>query len=300
MEVSLRQLQCLVAVADHGSVSAAAFALDVSQPSVSHQLQLLEDCLGHRLLDRHARGITIRAEGQVVVERARKILQDVQGLGEGLKEVGQIRGEVRLGIVPTASSHQFPQLYRRLQSRYPLVSLNISEDTSEQLVQGVRHGDLDLAIVTLPLPYSDVVIDPLWREELVLILPPQDSWGRDSATIDMIANQPYIGLSHGNGLQSRVLELFHRAGVQPKMAFVAKTTATVIGFVAAGNGVAIVPIEAARPHANAGTIKALPLSPPAHRQLVLAHRPESMLSAPARALAHFFVNHAKRIAQAAS
>lgn len=296
MDITLRQLECLVAVADHRSMSAAADFLDVSQPSVSHQLQQLEDALGYRLLNRHARGVSIRPEGQIVVDRARKILQEVESIGLGLEEAGTMRGSVRMGIVPSASSHHFPLLYRELKSRYPLVSVEIWEEFSEELVKGVRHGDLDLAVVTLPLAYSDIVVDPLWREELVLIVPSHADWGTEPVPMERLADQPYIGLTHGNGLQTRVLELFHRAGIQPRMIFEAKSIPTVIGFVAAGHGVSIVPVEAVRAQTGTGAVKAYPLAPPAYRQLVLVHRPLSLLSAPAKALVKFFMFSAKRIA----
>lgn len=296
MELTLRQLTCLVAVADHGSISGAAVALDVSQPTVTHQLQQLEQVIGQRLLDRHARGVVVRPEGEVVLQRARKIVQAAQAIADDLAEPGMVRGDVKVGIVPTAASYRFPELYRRLSSQYPLIKVEIWEETTPALVDGIKQGDLDLALGTLPLPYVDVTLDRLWREELMLIAPPgDDEWGAGPVPIAMLANRPYIGIIVGNGVQTRVVELFHGAGIQPNVRFEARTIPTVVGLVAAGLGVAIIPEQVARLYSEAGQVLAFSLEPRAFRQLVLIHRPLESLRPAAQAVAKFFQNQARRM-----
>jgi DNA-binding transcriptional LysR family regulator len=295
-EVTLRQLRCLVAVADHGSISAAAAALDVSQPTVTHQLQLLERTLGHRLLDRHARGVSVRPEGLLVVERARRIVQAVEALGDDLVEPGTVRGEVRLGIVPSAASHHFPTLYRQLSHQYPLIALSLQEESSATLVERVRQGDLDLAVATLPLPHADVELERLWREELMLIVPPGEAaWGPGPVPVAALAGRPYIGLAPGAGLHSRILEMFHEAGIQPRVDFEAQSLGTAVGFVAAGLGVSIVPALVARVYHDAGYVQALHLEPKVYRHLVLIHRPVADLRPAAQTVLRFLQVQARRI-----
>jgi DNA-binding transcriptional LysR family regulator len=294
MEISLKQLECLVAVADHGSISAAADALGVAQPTVTHQLHQLEARLGYRLLDRGPRGATVRPEGQVVVERSRRILEAVQRLGEGLVDARHVRGQVRLGIVPTASSHRFPELYRGFRSRYPGIQVDLHEHASNDLVEGVRRGDLDLAVAALPIAFADVGMAPLWKEELVVVAPAGDQALPDPVRITDLAERAFVGMRAGSGLHSRVLELFHGAGLQPRLVFQASSLPTVIGFVAAGIGIGIAPADAVRHEAEAGTVRAIHLVPPAFRQLVLIFRSLNALAPAPAALARFLMDNAPK------
>ncbi|MCL6561915.1 MAG: LysR family transcriptional regulator [Firmicutes bacterium] len=296
LPISLRQLQYLVAVADHASISAAATALEVSQPSVTHQLQLLEETLGVPLVVRHPRGVRLTGAGEVVVARARRLLLEVAQLKEGLDGVAEARGKVRIGIVPTASSHQFPALYRGLGSRYPGIQVELFEESSLELVDGVRHGDLEMAVVALPLRYADIRLESLWREELVVITAPDHPLGKERAVHpSRLAEVPFVSMAPGNGLQSRVLELFHEAGTQPRIVFTARSVATIAGFVAAGVGVSIVPIEGVRHYAALGVVRMVPLSPPAFRHLVLVHRPLEELSPAAGLVVRYILGESRRI-----
>ncbi|PSR35697.1 MAG: LysR family transcriptional regulator [Sulfobacillus thermosulfidooxidans] len=297
MDITLRQLTCLVAVADHGSISAAAQALDVAQPTVTHQIQLLEDFIGHRLIDRSARGITVRAEGQIVVDRARAILRDVGSLADDLEDIRKVHGDVKLGIIPTASASHFPFVYRRMLTLYPDVHLVVSEGRSLDLVEQVRQGDLDLAVVTLPIHYTDIDIVPLWREELVVIDSAQSGFAEEPLLVKTLGGYPFIGLDAGTGLQRTVLSLFHEHGIQPNIIFQATSIATVIGFVASGLGISIVPNQAVRVFADVGQVVVRNLNPTAFRQLALIHRPLDTMSTALRVISQTFAAQARRFPQ---
>jgi LysR family hydrogen peroxide-inducible transcriptional activator len=294
MDVSLRQLICLVAIADHGSISAAAQALDVAQPTVTHQLHMLEDVLGHRLVDRGSRGITVKAEAHVVVDRARQILQLVSSLADDLVDIRTIHGDVRLGIIQTASASRFPWVYRRIMTLYPEVHLIATEGRSMDLVDMVHHGDLDLVVVALPLLYTDLQVAPLWREELVLIDSPTSTFSEEPVPVRSLEGHPFIGLDAGTGLQRNVLALFHDHGIQPQIIFEATSIATAIGFVASGLGISIVPNQAARVYADVGQVVVRHLNPTAFRQLVLIHRPLDTMGSALRVIAQTFIAQARR------
>lgn len=294
MEITLKQLACLVAVADHGSISAAALSLDVTQPTVTHQIKMLEDVMGHRMVDRSTRGITVRPEGQVVVDKARIILQQVASIADDLVDVRTIHGDVRLGIIQTASVAHFPFVYRRLMTRYPDVHLIVTEGRSMDLVDRVRHNDLDLAVVNLPLIYTDLQVAPLWREELVLIDNASSSMQEEALSVRDLDGLPFIGLDVGTGLQRHVLDLFHEYGIQPRLIFQATSIATVIGFVTAGLGISIVPNQAARVYADVGQIVVRHLNPPTFRQLALVYRPLDTITGAVRVIAQTFINQARR------
>ncbi len=297
IEVTLKQLASLVAIADHGSISAAAQAMDVTQPTVTHQLHLLEDLLGHRLVDRGPRGVSVKAEAQVVVERARQILQLVSSLADDLVDIRTIHGEVRLGIIQTASASRFPLVYRRIMTLYPEVRLTATEGRSMDLVDMVHQGDLDLAVISLPLLYTDLQVSPLWREELVVIDSPRSTFGEEALSVKSLDGHPFIGLDAGTGLQRNVLALFHENGIQPQIIFQATSIATAIGFVASGLGVSIVPNQAVRVYADVGQVAVRHLNPTAFRQLALIHRPVETMGHAQRVIAQTFVALARRFPQ---
>lgn len=294
MEITLRQLACLVAIADHGSVSAAADALDISQPGVTHQLQLLENALGYRLVNRTYRGAEIREEAHMVVERARQVLNGVAHLGDDLVDPRVIRGTVQLGIIPTASATRFPALYRRIVTNYSEVTVILHEGKSEDMVQAVRQGDLHLAVVSLPLLFSDIEVDPLWREELVVVTPLYSDL-EETVDIEQLQSLPFIGLEVGTGLQRRVLEIFHRVGIQPRLVFQASSISTAIGFVSAKVGVSVVPLDVARIYAGANLVEIRHLQPAVFRQLVLVHRPFDVLPMAPKVIGQYFLQYSRRL-----
>lgn len=245
-------------------------ALDMTQPALTRQLRLLEETVGYRLFDRSARGSQLRPEGIIVVERAQAILNQVEALTDGIDR-DLVRGELKMGIVPTAASHHFPLLYRRLVQRYPGLKVDVFEMYTTQLVEGIRHGHLDLALGTLPLAYSDVSVKRLWREELVAIYPANEPPPTSPLTIPDLVERPFVGFAIGHGLSNRILELFQAHNLQPNIQHEARGIATVIGFVSAGLGISIVPDPIARIYQDAGLISVVPFSPRAHRQMILIH-----------------------------
>lgn len=287
------QLRALVAVADHGSLSGAARAMDMTQPALTRQIHLLEDKVGFRLFDRSGRGMQVRMEAQTLVDKARRILEEVEGFGEELgKDV--IQGTLKLGIVPTAAAYHFPEIYRGLVRRYPLVKVDVYEMYSMEMVEAVRRGDLDLAFGTLPLPYADVILTRLWSEELVAIFPANEPTSLSAASMEQLAERPFVGFAVGHGLSRRVLELFHESGLQPHVAYEARGIATVIGFVAAGLGISIVPAPLAYIYQDAGLIRAIPLNPAAFRQMVLIHVPGPHLRPSVQSAIQFIESASRR------
>lgn len=260
--------------------------LDMTQPAVTRQVRLLEDAVGHRLFDRSARGTRVRAEGEVMVERARDILANVERLTEGLDH-DLVRGELKMGIVPTAAANRFPGLYRSLVQRYPALKIDVLEMYTSELVEGVRRGELDLALGTLPLAYSDVAVKRLWREELVAISPTGDPESDTPVSIPDLAHQRFVGFPFGHGLSRRILELFQEHNLQPDIQFEARSIATVIGFVSAGLGISIVPEPLARIYQQASVIHIRRLAPRAYRQMILIYSPHLTLRTLVRTVIRF-------------
>jgi DNA-binding transcriptional LysR family regulator len=168
--MDLRQLAAIVAVADTGSFSLAADELHTVQSNISNHIARLEKELGVQLVDRHRGQLT--EEGEAVVERARRIAAEVEALLADVAALGnEVEGYVRLGMIGTTARWLVPRLLERLAAAHPKVHLTVVEATSATLEPQLAGGRLDLAVVNLPVPGSDVIGRSLFDEDLVLVVP---------------------------------------------------------------------------------------------------------------------------------
>ncbi len=166
--MDLRQLTTLVAIADHGSFSAAARALYTVQSNVSGHIARLEKELSVTLVDRQRGGLT--DEGRMVVERARRVLHELDDITADMASRGEnIGGDARFGSIGTTARWLLPQLLTELERVHPGIHLTIHEGNSTNLVPRVAAGHLDAAIVHLPVDDPDVSVEPLFAEDLFLL-----------------------------------------------------------------------------------------------------------------------------------
>src|SRR5437764_4541784 len=169
--MDLRQLNAVVAVADHGSFSAAADALHTVQSNVSTHVARLERELGSPLIDR-ANGCRLTEEGLAVVERARRVSAELDALVADVAALRhEVSGNVRLGMIGTTARWLVPRLLTAMTERHPKVHMVIVEATSTSLEPQLSSGHLDLAVVNLPVPGDDLVCRDLFDEDFVLVVP---------------------------------------------------------------------------------------------------------------------------------
>jgi len=168
--MDLRQLAALVAVADHGTFSAAADALHTVQSNVSTHVARLEKELGATLVDRSAGRLT--EEGMAVVERARRVSAEIDAAVADVAALqSDVVGAVRLGVIGTTGRWLVPRLISTLTEEHPGIDLTVIDSTTATLEPQLVAGRLDLAVVTLPLPSPELVSDRLFDEDLLLVLP---------------------------------------------------------------------------------------------------------------------------------
>ena len=167
--LTLKQLRYLVALADEKHFRRAAEICEISQPSLSVQLQNLEDHLGSRLVERGRGGVTLTPTGRDVVGRARSIILDVQALSDFAKTAKQgLAGTIRLGVQATLGAYFLPSVVSRLHKTHPGFSLYIRECLPSQLVPELLAGTHDVVLSKLPAPSQDVVSVPLFQEPILL------------------------------------------------------------------------------------------------------------------------------------
>lgn len=168
--MEFRQLQALVAVADHGSFSAAATALHTVQSNVSTHVARLERELGVQLVDRQAGALT--EEGSAVVERARRVASEIDAVVADVVSMrSELAGAVHLGMIGTTARWLAPLLLERLADEHPAVRLVIGDGTSSTLEPAVGSGALDAAVVNLPQTTPDLAARALFDEDLILVVP---------------------------------------------------------------------------------------------------------------------------------
>src|SRR3954469_4678996 len=166
--MDVRQLSALVAIADHGTFSAAARALFTVQSNVSSHVARLERELGTTLVDRSQGGVT--EDGQRVVERARRILHELDEIAADVTPVdGQVVGDVRIGVLGTTARWLLPSLLAGLDARHPNVRAIVSEGSTSVLIPSLLAGRVNAAIIHLPVADAELVIEPLFAEDLLLV-----------------------------------------------------------------------------------------------------------------------------------
>lgn len=166
--MDLRQLTTLVAIADHGSFSAAARALYTVQSNVSGHIARLEKELGVILVDRHRGGLT--DEGRAVVERARRVLHEIDDIAADMASRGdEVSGDSRMGSIGTTARWLLPMLLTQVERNHPGVHITVHEGNTTALVPRVAAGHLDAAVVHLPIDDTDVTVEPLFAEDLLLL-----------------------------------------------------------------------------------------------------------------------------------
>src|SRR6202142_1248563 len=168
--MELKHLQALLGIADPGSFSAAATTIGTVQSNVSAHVARLEGELDVQLVDRASGRLT--EEGDVVIERARRVMNELEAMVADVTALrAEVVGTVRLGMIGTTGRWLVPQLFDLLRARHPHIHLNVAEGSSSQLESQLGSGQLDLAVVTLPLSGDEVIVGHLFDEDLVLIVP---------------------------------------------------------------------------------------------------------------------------------
>ena len=200
-QMDLRQLTTLVAIADHGSFSAAARALYTVQSNVSGHIARLEKELGVTLVDRQRGGLT--DEGVVVVERARRVLHELEDIAADMASRGdEITGEARFGSIGTTARWLLPQLLPQMEKVHPGVHVTVHEGNTTALVPRVAAGHLDAAVVHLPIDDADVTVHPLFAEDLVLLAHSRHPLAQhDTIRLPALAHTPLLLPPTGTALR---------------------------------------------------------------------------------------------------
>ena len=203
--MDVRQLAAIVAVADHGTFSAAARALYTVQSNVSGHIAKLERELGVQLVDRANGSLT--DEGERVVERARRVLHEIDDIAADIASLDDdISGDARIGVIGTTARWLMPQFLAAIAARHPRVHPIVSEGSTTTIVPGVLSGQLNAAIIHLPIDDPELVVEPLFAEDLLLLVhSDHELAGRSEMSLRELEGTPLLLPPKGAALR-RVLD----------------------------------------------------------------------------------------------
>jgi DNA-binding transcriptional LysR family regulator len=255
--MELRHLRYFVAVAEEGHITRAAERLDMQQPPLSAQIKAIERELDVQLFRRKPRGVELTDAGRAFFDDARAILAHLDRAFERTRRRARgEQGQICVGVTPTCMYHPFvPQVVRAFREAFPQVLLKLEESRSTELFQRLADERIDAAFVRiLPGDPSDLVIDPLLEEPMVVALPSGHllARGNPDAPIALkgLANETFIiyGGQHGPGIHAVAFRAFQAAGFNPSIGQQAPHLASTLNLVAVGLGVSFVPASLQRMH----------------------------------------------------
>lgn len=248
--MNLRDLQYLVAVAEHQHFGRAAEACFVSQPTLSTQLKKLETELGVELIERNPRQIMLTDAGKRIVERARVVLAETDNIRSIARQaMDPESGSIRLGIFPTLAPYFLPHVVPRLRLRFPNLELLLVEEKTEVVVQRLRDGQLDVGLLALPIHDERLQQQFLFSEDFVLAVPATHPLARSAGPVDVavLADENVLLLEEGHCLRDQALAICRLAGASERSGFRATSLETLRQMVAAGVGVTLLPQLAVQP-----------------------------------------------------
>lgn len=257
-----RRLVYFVAVAEELSFTRAAGRLHMAQPPLSQQIALLEKELGAILFDRSRRAVRLTAAGAALLPEARRLLADLDDTTRLVRRIAQgSAGSLAVGFVPSAINGVLSDLLRDFRAGHPDVELTLRERAPDALLRAVRNRSLDVAVLYLPLDEPDLTHRLLASEELLLALPEHHpAAARPTVTLADVADEPFVLPEQHDvpGLHAAVAAAFADAGVTPHIAQRGVwLMQTVLGLVAAGIGLAIVPASVGTLHRSGVVLRHL-------------------------------------------
>jgi LysR family hydrogen peroxide-inducible transcriptional activator len=285
--MTLRQLQYVVAVADRKSFRAAAEVCHVAQPSLSAQIAQIEEALSVRIFERDRRKVALTAAGEALVKRARALLVGADELVDAARQLSDpLSGSLRLGVIPTVGPYLLPEVAPVLRQRFPKLSFIWIEDKTAQLVERLKLGELDGAILALEADIGDLPKVVLGKDNFVLAVAPEHPLARAKGPLkpEKLDHEQVLLLDDGHCFRDQALSFCERAGVE-EAGYRATSLATLVQMAASGSYVTILPSLAVAVENRRQTLRTRPfVAKPPGRTLALVYRRQSALEATLRAV----------------
>lgn len=266
--INLRQLRYFIKVVEAGNITRAARALNVAQPSLGVQIRLLEEEFGLPLLKRHSRGITATSAGQLLLQRARCVLHQIDGIGDELRVAsGNNRRKIVLGLPPSMIALLGPELLLYVQDEMPGLSISLVEERSVTLIEAMERDEIDLAFAYEIEERHDLWRRPVLEEELVFVTAPDKA--PPGGTIELAAAlSSNLAIAGGRGLIRKLVEReAERLSMQLTLAFEIHSISALKAILQQGKATGIMPYGLAAEEIASGSLVCCRIERPVMRTL---------------------------------
>jgi LysR family hydrogen peroxide-inducible transcriptional activator len=280
--MTLTELKYIVAVARARHFGHAAEACFVAQPTLSVAIKKLEDELGVMLFERGGSEVSVTPIGAQIVAQAERVLEQTAAIKELAKQnKDPLAGPLRLGVIYTIAPYLLPPLVKRMIDTVPQMPLILQENFTTKLIEQLRQGELDAAIMALPLPEHGLMIQTLYDEPFVVAVPRLHPWaGRKEIPAEDLKKETMLLLGSGHCFRDQVLEVcpemarFASSGNGMQRTFEGSSLETIRHMVASGIGLTVLPRASVREMNDPnGMISFVPFAAPApSRRVVIAWR----------------------------
>jgi LysR family hydrogen peroxide-inducible transcriptional activator len=239
---SVRQLESLVAVADHQNFRRAAESLSISQPALSAHVVAAERLLGIQVFERDRRSVLVTPAGEEVIARAREALTAIDSVSQTARRRGEpLVGPLRLGVIPTIAPYWLPPLLPAVRAKFPRLELILREDQTHHLLEQLSAGKIDLAFLALPVP-GDVTTAAIAREDFVVAAPRGTGLAkRKRLSEGDLAGEHVLLLEDGHCLRDQALSVCERGGAVESVQVRGTSLPTLVQMVAGGLGITLLP-----------------------------------------------------------
>jgi LysR family hydrogen peroxide-inducible transcriptional activator len=285
--MTLTELKYIVAVARERHFGRAAEACFVSQPTLSVAIKKLEDELNVQIFERGTSEVSVTPIGEQIVTQAQRVLEQTLAIKEIAKQgKDPLVGPLRLGVIYTIGPYLLPTLVKQMIKRVPQMPLMLQENYTLKLIELLKQGEIDVAIMALPFPETGLMLRPLYDEPFVVALPSGHAWeNRPKIDADDLKQETMLLLGSGHCFRDHVLGVcpelmrFSQNADGIQKTFEGSSLETIRHMVASGVGITVLPrmsVSEVKPHAggiDSGLLSYVPFDEPVpDRRVVLAWR----------------------------
>lgn len=242
--MDLDQLRYFLRVAERQNFTRAAEDLDISQPALSRSIQKLEEELGQPVFERRARSLSLTDAGALLQARAQQVLTLLEDTRAEITDDGQ-SGRVRIGAIPTIAPYFLPDVLRKFSREFPKATLIVQENTTDALLKSCTQGEIDLAILALPVPARYLEVEELFEEELLLVLPPDHPLTEvEKIRLTDVEPYPFVLLDEAHCLSDNIVSFCRQRSFQPVAVERTSQLVMVQELVSLSHGVSMIPAMA--------------------------------------------------------
>ncbi len=238
------QLRYFLRVAERLTFTRAAEELGISQPALSRSIQKLEEELGQPVFERKTRSVSLTEAGVLLQARAHQVLSIIEDTKAEITDDGQ-SGRVRVGAIPTIAPYFLPEVLRQFSKEFPKATLIVQENTTDALLKSCTQGEIDLAILALPVPAKYLEVESLFEEELLLVLPPDHLLvEKEKIRLCDVEPYPFVLLDEAHCLSDNIVSFCRQRSFHPVAVERTSQLAMVQELVSLSHGISMIPAMA--------------------------------------------------------